>query len=446
MVGRDLTEHFLKILTELLDAGIESLPSTVGLCKQLERLNISGNPLRTLPCTISSLPHLTILFASNAAFSVVPPVLADCHQLKMIGLNNNRLTSIDGASLPQSLEWLIAARNQIEELPNIARLCHVRKLMLSHNRLTCEALAPVAGISALEMIRVAENRLKAFPDALLCHPRLSWVAVGGNPFAEACMKQRLDKAVPPVSFDEVSLGSRLGSGAGATVYGGKWREREVAVKIWEAECFSDGTAQGEWSVNRVVGDPGHPALIGLWGTFETPRPGMILEKLEGGEAAACPPSFSPWTVTRDVLPSHKGPKSGPALCAKAALSVARTVAEACMYLHEKGIQHGDVYLHNTLVVLAGSRDCAEVRDTRLSDFGAAAAVDDPRFFKLEARSFGWLLQDLLELMVRREEDGLGPEDILRKTRQLCGQTSVDDLPHFSQIVAALATADPVSAL
>lgn len=36
----------------------------------------------------------------------------------------------------------------------------VRKLMLSHNQLTCDTLAPVADIDALEMLRVAANRLE----------------------------------------------------------------------------------------------------------------------------------------------------------------------------------------------------------------------------------------------------------------------------------------------
>ena len=71
--------------------------------------------------------------------------------------------------------------------------------MLSHNRLSCDALAPVAAIEALEMLRVAANPLEAgpigprmgakstweaFPEALLRHKRLAWVALGATPMAE----------------------------------------------------------------------------------------------------------------------------------------------------------------------------------------------------------------------------------------------------------------------
>ena len=44
--------------------------------------------------------------------------------------------------------------------------------------------------------------------------------------------------------------------------------RTVAVKIWEAETFSDGTALSEWAANRVASVPGHPALVEVLGTFE----------------------------------------------------------------------------------------------------------------------------------------------------------------------------------
>merc|ERR1719150_2105087 len=125
---------------------------------------------------------------------------------------------------------------------------------------------------------------------------------------------------------------------------------------------------------------------------------MILELLEGAVAAASPPSFA--TVTRDALRKDGG--KGPSLSVASALDVARAVAQAIAYLHGKGLVHGDVYLHNTLVVLdegssKGAGASPAVCDVRLSDFGAAAAVDGEDFEalrRLEARSFGWLLQDL----------------------------------------------------
>lgn len=49
---------------------------------------------------------------------------------------------------------------------------------------------------------------------------------------------------------------------------GKTVARTVAVKLWDAETFSDGTALSEWAANRVASQPGHEALVQVLGTFE----------------------------------------------------------------------------------------------------------------------------------------------------------------------------------
>ncbi|CAK0791381.1 unnamed protein product [Prorocentrum cordatum] len=427
----------------LSGADLASLPEAIGHCSQVWRLDIGRTAIQTLPDAIASLPRLKILFAANGQFSEIPAVLARCPALRMVGFGNNRLTALNGAHLPTELQWLIAAGNQIASLPNIHLLQHVRKLMLSHNLLTCEALAPAAAIADLEMLRVAANRLEAFPDALLRHPRLSWVAVGGNPFAEAATEKALATAPPAVDYSEVSLGDKLGSGAGANVYSATWRGREVAVKEWHGDKFSDGTARGEWAANKVAGHPGHPSIVGVLGTFEVPRPGMVLEKIEGATGAAGAPPFQPFMITRDLLPAHGG--KGPSFTAGAALAIARTVASACAYLHSRGVYHGDVYLHNTLVVPDGPLESSGVRDVRLSDFGAATVVDEPGFFKIEARSFGWLLQDLLDILSSTgpaAADGGGRdadvESLLQRVRRRCAAETLDGLPTFAELASELA--------
>eukprot|EP00434_Breviolum_minutum_P000701 symbB.v1.2.000616.t1/scaffold26.1/size418576/31 len=228
----------------------------------------------------------------------------DWETLTWPGIKDNQLRTLDGNLLPETMEWLIAAGNQISSLPNLGRLKRVRKLMLSHNQLTCDTLAPVADIDALEMLRVAANRLEAFPEALLSHKRLAWVALGANPMAEDALSRHLAAGFQSLNFKEVEMGEKLGSGAGATVYQGQWHGRTVAVKLWDAETFSDGTALSEWAANRVASQPGHEALVQVLGTFEDPR-GMVLELLQNAKAAANPPNFA--TVTRDALPRHGAP-------------------------------------------------------------------------------------------------------------------------------------------
>lgn len=420
---------------------LSELPDSLTRCQMLEKLEISGNKhLQQLPAVLASLPKLRILFAAGIGLESIPPHLADCKRLRMLSVKENTLTCIDGDCLPEDIMWLIAASNKISSLPNIARLKHIRKLMLSNNLLTCETLAPIAGIDDLEMIRVAENKLEAFPEVLLTHKKLAWVAIGSNPFTEAAMQKRLEAVPPMMDFTEVQQGERLGSGAGATVYKAEWRGQSVALKLWEGVRASDGTAVGEWGANCVAGDPGDGSLVRVHGVFKEPL-GMAMELLEGAVQAASPPSFD--TCTRDLLPKQGG--KGPTYTAASALIVARAVAQACAYLRTKGVLHGDVYLHNTLVVIKDDvKVGASVNDARLSDFGAAAVCEEPLLSgleKLEVRTYGWLLQDLLESLAPPiPDDGALPSEvvIMKDLRARCGAESAEEVPTFRQVVEAFA--------
>eukprot|EP00438_Fugacium_kawagutii_P002635 Skav201686 [mRNA] locus=scaffold641:558886:561796:- [translate_table: standard] len=128
----------------------------------------------------------------------------------------------------------------------------------------------------------------------------------------------------------------------------------VAVKLFDAETFSDGTALSEWAANRVASQPGgdaepvpvpnrHEALVQVLGkqtksTIGEPR-GMVLELLPDAKAAAAPPSFA--TVTRDALPRHGAP--GVAYSVSAARRIAHRVSSAAEYLHSKGLMHGETW-------------------------------------------------------------------------------------------------------
>eukprot|EP00913_Durusdinium_trenchii_P012467 g11703.t1 len=442
-----LKEPQVKVLSQLqvlkiFNAGLNQLPETLWNCKELRQLDIGANPLAgALPAAglAAHLTSLEILFAAKIGLKELPN-LADCPKLRMLGVKDNQLSSLDGSLLPDTLEWLIAASNQISALQNMARLKRVRKLMLSHNQLTCATLAPVAAIEALEMLRVAQNRLEAFPEALLKHKRLAWVALGANPMAEEALERHLAGGFQSLDFKEVKLGEKLGSGAGATVYQGDWHGRRRRQRRGAETA-------------RVV----------PFRWQEEPR-GMILELLPKAQAAAAPPSFA--TVTRDALPQHGG--KGTCYTPSAARQIAVRVSGAAEYLHRKGLMHGetwqgvrgrhghigltseDIYLHNTLVILTDSTSSPSadglgagaggLADARLSDFGACAAVDAAELRRLEVRSFGWLLQDLLECHVPPgTEEERRTIELLKVWRERCGAEDPEQLPSFQEIHAALST-------
>jgi hypothetical protein len=124
----------------LRNQGLVQVPAEVWACKQLTQLDIGGNPVTALE-GIQALGKLRIFFATGCKLGpVLPPdgPLAQVGSLTMLSLADNGLKVLDGAALPASLEWLIAKQNQLVEVRNAHRLCHVRKLGLAHNQLDTE--------------------------------------------------------------------------------------------------------------------------------------------------------------------------------------------------------------------------------------------------------------------------------------------------------------------
>jgi Leucine-rich repeat (LRR) protein len=60
----------------------------------LEILDLSNNPLNSLPKDISRLPKLKIAFFSDCNFTNFPVELAQCPSLEMIAFKNNRMAVI----------------------------------------------------------------------------------------------------------------------------------------------------------------------------------------------------------------------------------------------------------------------------------------------------------------------------------------------------------------
>lgn len=392
---------------DLRHSSIVALPSALAACRFLSFLDVGSNPALTSLDGIRSLTPLTILFATGCGLGPELQVggeLAELPNLRMLSLKSNGLRVLHGGALPTSLEWLIAQSNEIDTILDPERLHRVRKCMLSHNRLTEGAVeALLKAIPNMHMLRLACNRLESLPEALLRHPTLAWVALGGNPYAVAQARKATARTadgndasggVPPLlSADDqasmLTLGSELGAGSGGKVYRGDLRGSPVAVKIFTASHFSDGSAETEWAMATLVGSCPH-AVRTVARLDSDGRKGLCLQLLEGARPLAQPPSFS--SVTRDTwsLPEH-------ALSPGEALRVAIRVSRACAWFHARGCSHSDVYLHN---VIACRLPSGALDDVRLSDLGAASAYDRDAHGGLEAievRAFGCLLDDLLQL-------------------------------------------------
>jgi hypothetical protein len=376
-----------------LACGLETFPAEIfDLADTLEVLDLSGNALSSLPDELPKLHKLRILFCSDNRFTVLPEVLGRCPQLDMVGFKANRIHTVPAASLPASLRWLILTDNDIAELPAAIGQCSgMQKLMLAGNRL--HSLPPeMAACARLELLRIAANCLTELPAWLLDLPRLSWLAYAGNPFCEAGLAPPADVPVASIPWSELDLQHKLGEGASGVIHHAVWQRveatQDVAVKLFKGAVTSDGLPHNEMSA--CIGAGEHPNLIPVLGRLAdhpVGASGLVLALIDAGFSnLAGPPSLD--SCTRDVYPVDL------ALTPDAVLRIAAGIASVACHLHERGINHGDLYAHNILHCGAGR--------ALLGDFGAASfhPPGDPQaaeaLQRIEVRAFGCLLEELME--------------------------------------------------
>jgi hypothetical protein len=76
----------------LTDNRIQSLPSCIGQCKQMQKLMLAGNELNDLPAELASCKELELLRLSANRFEVLPPWLLTMPRLAWLALAGNPLT------------------------------------------------------------------------------------------------------------------------------------------------------------------------------------------------------------------------------------------------------------------------------------------------------------------------------------------------------------------
>ena len=397
-----------------LSCGLTEFPEEIfDLADSLEILNLTGNRISDLPGDLPRLKKLRILFCSENDFRHLPPVLAECPGLSMIGFKSNRIEEV--TDLPTSLRWLILTDNRIESLPpSIGGCAPLQKLMLSGNRLT---LLPeeMAACVNLELVRLAANRFESLPVWLLELPKLAWLALAGNPL---CREPGITAAA--IDWADLELHEKLGEGASGIIHRAtRLSDRKpVAVKLFKGAMTSDGLPDSERAACLAAGP--HPNLITVLGEVAghpAGTAGLVME-LIGPDftSLAGPPSLE--SCSRDVYPPAVR-FSLPVL-----RTIARGMASAAAALHAKGLMHGDFYAHNVLWNAGG--------DCRLGDFGAASfyPAAEPAFERIEVLAFGRMLG---ELLARCDERTAEWEALAAR----CLSTRPGDRPSFREIVATI---------
>lgn len=413
--------------------GVETFPEAIfTLADSLEVLNLSGNRLSELPEDLSRLHKLRILFCSDNAFTVLPASIGRCANLEMVGFKANRIQRLPAEALPSKLRWLILTDNQLEAVPaEIGRCPRLQKLMLAGNRLRAlpESLADC---HQLGLLRIAANRLPELPQWLVSMPRLTWLAFAGNPFSDAIEAQALAQhPLPPIEREQITLGEVLGQGASGVIYRAEWSPpgeptRAMAAKLFKGSVTSDGLPHSEMAACIAAGE--HAGLIDVAGPLaDQPDtlPGLLMALIDASyQVLAGPPSLA--SCTRDCYAQERRFSAGQVL------QIANDTASAISHLHHRGILHGDLYAHNLLVDPKGR--------TLLSDFGAASFFDPDTpvglaLQRLEARAFGYLLEELLDRCDATADDERLKH--LSLLRHQCLSERADERPTFTHLAAAI---------
>ena len=204
--------------------------------------------------------------------------------------------------------------------------------------------------------------------------------------------------------------------------------------MWHDARSSDGLARDEWQMGQLTG--GCPDLVRALAAWEQPALGMAVELLRGASAVGGPPDFD--SCTRDTFTEGKHARRS----AAGVLHVALAVCRACAWMHARGLCHGDVYLHNTLLVPPGDGgDGGDGGDVRLSDLGATCAYDRAagnQLERVEVRSFARLVHDLLSWLTPPSS----PQEHALVARMAsladeCDARSLEEVPTFARVAEQL---------
>lgn len=389
----------LKGITHIkLSEALTQFPSELfSLAETLEVLDLSQNRLSHLPDDFGRFSKLRIAFFSDNLFTEFPYVLKDCKQLSMIGFKSNQIKFIPENALPRTTRWLILTNNKISKLPKSIGACLLlQKVALAGNQLT-ELPSEMANCRNLELLRISANKMTAFPDLLLQLPKLAWLAFSGNPFSHV---PRNVGEPEILDWNEFKILEILGQGASGDIYKASSKNnaphnKEVAIKVFKGEVTSDGFPEDEMLASMAAGI--HPNLVTLLGKVKNHpqhKKGIVMSLIPPSFTnLGMPPSLE--SCSRDTF------KPGTSFTSGDILKIARAVASIAKHLHALGINHGDLYAHNTLIT--------KEADTLIGDFGAASFYDTDtvnavKIEKIESRALGCLLDDLLTFVTEDETD------------------------------------------
>ncbi|GLJ04699.1 hypothetical protein SUGI_0001520 [Cryptomeria japonica] len=147
----------------------------------------------------------------------------------------------------------------------------------------------------------------------------------------------LAQGLQTIRNDDLEEIRELGSGTYGTVYYGKWKGSDVAIKRIKASCFADRASEliaDFWKEARILGQLHHPNVVAFYGIVRDGPDGTLATVTE----------YMVNGSLKQVL--HKKDRT---IDRRKRLIIARDAAFGMEYLHEKKIVHFDLKCDNLLV-------------------------------------------------------------------------------------------------
>ncbi|KAL2090100.1 hypothetical protein ACEWY4_014788 [Coilia grayii] len=171
------------VVLDVHDNQLTTLPKEIGELEQLQRLVLSHNKLKELPVELWRLTNLRSLHLQQNQLEHLPQEIGQLINLDEIDLSNNQLADVpDGLGNLTKLVKLNLSCNKLKSLsPAISNMKNLRMLDCTQNQL--ESVPPVlAQMESLELLYLRHNKLRLLPELPQCKT-LKELHVGNNQIA-----------------------------------------------------------------------------------------------------------------------------------------------------------------------------------------------------------------------------------------------------------------------
>uniref|UniRef100_A0A8C1QCZ0 Leucine-rich repeat protein SHOC-2 n=1 Tax=Cyprinus carpio TaxID=7962 RepID=A0A8C1QCZ0_CYPCA len=150
--------------------------------KNLVKLNLFCNKLKSLPPAISEMKNLRMLDCSRNQLESIPPVLAQMQSLEQLYLRHNKLHFLPKLPCCKTLKELHCGNNQIEilEADHLKHLSALSLLELRDNKVK-SLPEEITLLQGLERLDLTNNDIGSLPCGLGTLPKLKSLSLEGNP-------------------------------------------------------------------------------------------------------------------------------------------------------------------------------------------------------------------------------------------------------------------------